>query len=350
MKNKESQVIKEEVKNYYGNVLQSKSDLKTTSCCSLSDLPTYLRPILSQIHPEIQDKFYGCGSPIPLAMEGKTILDLGCGTGRDVYLLSKLVGENGRVIGVDMTIKQIEIAQKYQDYHKEKFGFAQSNVEFIQGNMEDLSSIASNSIDIVVSNCVINLSTDKLQVLSETFRVLKEGGELYFSDIFADRRIPKKLVNDSVLYGECLSGALYIHDFRRILAKVGCLDYRVLERSIVEPQNQEIENKIGNIKFLSMSIRAFKLSSLEDQCEDYGQVAIYRKEIKNSPNFYVLDDHHIFYLNKPVLVCSNTAEMLQKTRLSAFFEVLGDKKEHFGLFDCDTSFEKENITNPNACC
>ncbi len=138
------------------------------------------------------EKFYGCGLPIPVTVEGCTILDLGCGTGRDVYVCSKLVGEKGPLIGVDMTEEQLEIARRHREAQSIKFGYKEPNVTFFQGYIKDLASmgIGHSSIDIVISNCVINLSPDKESVFSEIFRVLKPGGELYFSDIFADRRLP----------------------------------------------------------------------------------------------------------------------------------------------------------------
>jgi arsenite methyltransferase len=161
-------------------------------------MPEYLRPILNEIHTEILDRFYGCGSPIPSALEGATLLDLGCGTGRDAYMLAKLVGPNGRVIGLDMTDEQLDVARRHIDYHMKKFGYASPNVDFREGFMEDLAAagIADNSIDLVVSNCVINLSPNKEKVFSEILRVLKPSGELYFSDVFCRsahcRRVEKR--------------------------------------------------------------------------------------------------------------------------------------------------------------
>jgi len=124
-------------------------------------MPSYLKTLLAGLHPEVLERFYGCGSPLPPALEGKTVLDLGCGTGRDCYLLSKLVGPSGRVIGVDMTPEQLEIAVRHRDWHAERFGY--SNVDFLYGHIENLATlgIADNSIDVVVSNCVINLSPEK---------------------------------------------------------------------------------------------------------------------------------------------------------------------------------------------
>ncbi|HMB90043.1 MAG TPA: methyltransferase domain-containing protein, partial [Rhodothermales bacterium] len=104
------------VREYYGTVLQGTADLKTSACCTPDAMPRHLRDILAEIDDEILDRFYGCGSPIPLALDGCTVLDLGCGSGRDVYVLSQLVGPNGRVIGVDMTEEQLAIASRHQAY------------------------------------------------------------------------------------------------------------------------------------------------------------------------------------------------------------------------------------------
>jgi arsenite methyltransferase len=342
----------ENVQEYYGNVLRSKNDLKTGACCTAESIPEYLRPILNDIHPEILDRFYGCGSPIPFALEGATVLDLGCGTGRDVFMLSKLVGENGRVIGLDMTDEQLTVARKHTEWQMQKFGFAKPNVEFKKGFMEDLVSagIADNSIDLVISNCVINLSPDKDKVFAEIFRVLKPGGELYFSDVFADRRIPGELRNDPVLLGECLSGALYTEDFRRMLAKHGIVDFRVVKSSPVPIMDKEIERKIGMVNFTSLTVRAFKLD-LEDKCEDYGQVAYYQGTIPEAPHEFILDDHHLIRTGMPFLVCGNTAKMLSETRYAKNFKIVGDTSTHFGLFDCKPTGTVAGDDNAaGACC
>jgi arsenite methyltransferase len=114
----------ESVKEYYGKILNSSSDLKTSACCPTESMPAHLREILKDIHDEVKDKFYGCGSPIPHALEAKTVLDLGSGTGRDCFILSKLVGPRGRVIGVDMTEEQIEVAERHMStITEQKFGF-----------------------------------------------------------------------------------------------------------------------------------------------------------------------------------------------------------------------------------
>lgn len=325
----------DDVRHYYGEVLQSSSDLKTGACCPLEAMPESLRAMLADIHPEVIERFYGCGSPIPPALAGKTVLDLGCGSGRDVYLLSRMVGEDGRVIGVDMTEEQLEIAKRHQAWHAERYGYRESNVSFVHGYIEQLDAcgIADASIDVVVSNCVLNLSPQKDQAFAEIFRVLKPGGELYFSDVFSDRRIPDALRTDPVLLGECLSGALYTEDFRRLMEKLGCADVRTVSQAPIPLLDPKIEEKIGMVGFRSITIRAFKMS-LEDRCEEYGQVATYRGGIEGLPHAFVLDDHHRFETGRPMLVCGNTFDMLAQSRYATHFELAGNKDTHYGLFDC----------------
>jgi SAM-dependent methyltransferase len=343
--------IIEQVKEYYGKQLQSKNDLQTSACCAIDKPPAEIRAILPLIADEIHARFYGCGSPLPPLLEGMTLLDLGCGTGRDVYIASKLIGQSGCVIGVDMTVEQIETAIKYQDEQRERFGFKTSNVKFMQGYIEDLKSlgIEDNSVDVVISNCVINLSPAKANVFEEIYRVLKPGGELFFSDIFVDRRIPESLTNDSVLHGECLSGALYVEDFRRLMAKIGWVDFRYTEVRELELDNEEIEKLLGFATFSSRTIRAFKLSDLEDICEDYGQVAWYDGSIPASPHYFDLDDHHRFFKNKPMLVCGNTASMISNTRYGKAFKVIGNRDVHYGVFE-DCAPGSNNETTPSGSC
>lgn len=345
--------VKTSVKEYYGEVLQSKEDLKTSACCAPDAVPEHHKPILAQLEDEILAKFYGCGSPIPSALEGCTVLDLGCGTGRDAYLVSKLVGSTGSVIGIDMTEEQLAVANKYEAVQAEKFGYDAPNTSFRLGYIEDLKSagVEDNSVDVVISNCVINLSSDKKAVFSEIFRVLKEGGELYFSDIFADRRIPEALAKDPILLGECLGGAMYVEDFRRMMRDVGCLDFRVVGQHTVEVEDPALAAKLGNIKFTSLTIRAFKLASIEDRCEDFGQVAYYNGGIDESPHAFELDDHHLFEKGRPMLVCGNSAAMVQETRFGKYFTVTGDRSTHYGLFDCgDATVVVEGESAAGGCC
>jgi len=324
-----------DVQKYYGEVLASSSDLRTSACCSPDAMAPWLKRLVLDVHPEVRDRFYGCGSPIPEAIEGLTVVDLGCGTGRDAYVLARLVGPAGRVIGVDMTVEQLAVAERHLDWHRDRYAGEMGSVEFRHGRIEDLAAlgIGDSEVDVVISNCVVNLAPAKEPVFAEVLRVLRPGGELLVADVFADRRIPADLAADPVLRGECLGGALYWEDFRRMLAGHGVDDVRVTARSPITNDDEALAAKAGMIGFESVTYRAFKLD-LEDRCEDYGHVATYLGTIPHQPHAFVLDDHHTFPTGKPVLVCGNTADMLTATRYGAHFRITGDKSVHHGLFDC----------------
>ena len=330
---------KDAVKEYYGKILQSKKDLKTNACCAIDSFPEPIKSIIKNIESEILDKFYGCGSPIPPLLEGCNILDLGSGSGRDVYIVSYLAGEKGFATGVDMTDEQLEVADKYKDIQMKKFGFKRCNVDFKKGYIEDLkeAGIGDNSQDVVISNCVINLSPDKLSVFKEVFRVLKPGGELYFSDVFAGSRIPESLSDDPVFYGECLGGAMYIEDFRRLLAKLGIGDYSLVAKRKLTFSEPEVVSKVGDIEFYSMTIRAFKLDNLENTRQNYGQTATYLGTISGYPDQFIFDAEHTFPAGKSIPVCGNTASILRHTRFAKHFKVTGDRSRHLGGFSQDSA-------------
>ena len=347
----------ENIKEYYSHITkEQEGKMKTGICsCALDGAPDHIQAIRASVDEEIVKRFYGCGSPIPDALEGLTVLDLGCGTGYDVYTISKLVGEEGHVIGVDMNDDQLAIAEKYRDSMAETFGYKKSNVTFKKGYIEDLKSIGieDESIDIVISNCVINLSPDKESVFKEIFRVLKRGGELYFSDIFADRRLPESLEDDPVLLGECIGGAMYVEDFRRLMRKVGWEDFRYMSTTNAAIDNPEIEKRIGNIGFTSRTVRAMKIPDMmEDICEQYGQFVTYKGGILGSEDAFDLDDHHRFFEGLPASVCGNTCAMIQETRFSKYFDIYGDRSRHFGPFEgCSTEGgDEEDAPSGGSCC
>lgn len=323
------------VRDYYGRVLTHTADLKTNACCASSEPPRWLREMMANVHDDVHRRFYGCGFPIPEALRDATVLDLGCGSGRDAYVLSQMVGRDGSVHGVDMTEAQLRVARRTEDWHRRRFGYPESNVRFHHGYIEDLGAlgITDGSVDVVVSNCVVNLSPVKDVVLGEVYRVLRPGGEFYLSDVFADRRLPDDLVHDPVLHAECLGGALYRADFEALAASVGFGDPRAMTEAPITIENEEIERKVGAAKFTSVTYRLFKLEGLDTHCEDYGQVATYRGGIPNRESLFWLDDHHAFELGRPERVCGNTATMLTETRFSDCFEVT-ERGPHFGAFPC----------------
>lgn len=328
-------MIHDQVKDYYGRVLQKSDDLQTNACCTDAGMPKYLKQVIGKIHDEVLTRYYGCGLVAPDQLEGMRILDLGSGSGRDVYALSALVGESGEVVGVDMTDEQLDVARRHVDYHAEVFGYARPNVRFLKGYIEKLDELdlEPGSFDIIVSNCVINLSPDKLAVLRHAYNLLKPGGEMYFSDVYADRRIPQQLAEDPVLYGECLSGALYWNDFENLAKTAGFADPRLVEDSPITINNDEQAAKTGPIQFFSATYRLFKLDGLEPSCEDYGQAVIYRGSVANQVHGFILDKHHYIPKGKVFPVCGNTYRMLHDTRFQEHFEFIGDWSTHYGIFE-----------------
>lgn len=330
----------ESVKEYYGEVLQTSSDLQTNACCTAGDVPDFLKTILSKLHDDVLAKYYGCGLIAPGDLKDMRILDLGSGSGRDVYVLSALVGEGGHVVGVDMTDAQLDVARAHQDYHADAFGYAAPNTEFHKGYIEKLDDLPlePGSFDIIVSNCVLNLATDKGAVLRGAYRLLKPGGEMYFSDVYADRRIPEDLRKDEVLYGECLSGALYWNDFENFAKQAGFADPRLVEDRPLTIENSAIEARVGQISFYSATYRLFKLDALEPACEDYGQAVIYKGTQDAAPHVFELDKHHIIETGKVFPVCGNTYRMLAETRFAGHFDFIGNWDTHYGIFaDCGDS-------------
>lgn len=158
----------------------------------------------------------GCGNPIAIAeiQEGETVLDLGSGGGFDCFLARKQVGDTGYVIGVDMTPEMIKLSRK----NAEKSGYA--NVDFRIGEIEHLP-VADNSVDVIISNCVINLSLDKMQVFKDAYRVLKKGGRISISDVVATAQLPDNIKEDLALVAGCIGGAEYVEDIRFMLQNAG---------------------------------------------------------------------------------------------------------------------------------
>ena len=341
------------VQDYYGRQLQSTSDLKTSACCDISTVPEWLKPLLGRIHPDVLSRYYGCGLVCPPLLEGCRVLDLGCGSGRDVYALAQLVGKSGSVVGVDMTDEQLAVAEKYRTHHAQAFGF--DNVQFMHGYIERLEdlNLEPGSFDVIVSNCVVNLSPDKDAVMRGVHRLLKPGGEFFFSDVYADRRVPVAVQNDPILYGECLGGALYWNDFLRLSHQHGFADPRLTTDRPLDITDPSLATRVGNLRFYSATYRLFKIAELETACEDYGQAVIYKGTIPECADRFALDKHHDLETGRVFPVCGNTWRMLKDTRFSQHFEFIGDFSRHYGIFTgCGTSMPYDSVASGTAaaCC
>ncbi|KAM9770353.1 arsenite methyltransferase [Menidia menidia] len=307
-----------DVKDYYGNRVKQSADLQTSACkAPAQPTPPHVRQALKKVHPEVTSKYYGCGLVVPESLEGCRILDLGSGTGRDCYMLSQLVGEGGHVTGVDMTEGQLELARKYVDYHMKEFGFKKPNVSFVQGYIEALTEagLEKDSFDIIISNCVVNLSPDKKRVLAEAYSVLKDGGELYFSDIYTTGRLTEEIKNHKVLWGECLGGALWWRDLLQLAAEAGFSPPRLVTASIVSVDNQELQDALGDFKFVSATYRLFKIpKGSTEACQ-----VIYNGSITGAEERFQFDCQYTFKANEVVEVDGDVAAILSNSRFAGDF-------------------------------
>lgn len=299
---------------------------ETALCCPVDYDSQYLA-ILPQ---EIIDKDYGCGDPSRYVRSGETVLDLGCGAGKICYIAAQVVGPTGLVIGVDMTPEMLAVADKYRDQIGERLGF--HNVEFRRGRIQDLRTnldaveqylrhhpiasvadlqtftafqaeqraqqplIVDESVDVVVSNCVLNLvdDADKRQLFQEIFRVLRKGGRAVISDIVADESVPLHLKHDPALWSGCLSGALQEHAFLQAFAEAGFHGIAILKR------DEQPWRTVEGIGFRSVTVAAYK--GKQGPCWDCNQAVIYKgpwSEVKD-------DDGHTLVRGAPMAVCEKT--------------------------------------------
>ena len=233
MGQKQHDDIRQRVRHAYSEVAQASSSGtcygETNGCCGVPETPIglfstrlgYSDDDLTSV-PEGADMGLGCGNPRAIASlkPGEIVLDLGCGGGFDCFLAAQEVGENGRVIGIDMTPDMISKARQ----NAENGGY--TNTEFRLGEIEYLP-VADNSIDVIISNCVINLSPNKPQVFKDAFRVLKSGGRLAISDVVATTELPEEVSNDPVMYSGCMGGASLIVELESFLRSAGFIHIRI---------------------------------------------------------------------------------------------------------------------------
>ena len=251
----DSKEIKKAVKKRYANFAQD-----ATSCCPTCNSKKngiteqtksigYSTNELKNI-PESAVMGLGCGNPTALAdlKEGEIVLDLGSGAGIDVFLSANKVGESGHVIGVDMTEEMIKKAEKIAKENGYK------NVEFRRGEIENLP-VKDNAVDVIISNCVINLSPDKLQTFKEAFRVLKPGGRLMVSDLVTEGALPEDIKNSFDAWSGCIAGALEKNEYLGTIQKAGFRDVKIVSQT--RYTQKEIDRRLVG-KITSIKVRAYK--------------------------------------------------------------------------------------------
>lgn len=328
-------------------------------CCPVE----YNQDLLKIIPQEVIEKDYGCGDPSRYVKPGETVLDLGSGTGKICFITAQVVGANGKVIGVDMTDDMLEIARRNAPIVAERLGYA--NVEFRKGRIQDLSLnleildaelkknpianantflraqelaanlcvkhplIASDSIDVVVSNCVLNLveSQDKKQLFQEIFRVLRKGGRAVISDIVSDEDVPDLMQQDPTLWSGCISGALREDLFLKAFEDAGFYGIRLLKRD--EQPWQTVEG----IEFRSVTVEAFK--GKQGECLECNQAVIYLGPFKEVLD----DDDHRLRRGDRVAVCDKTFHLYKKAPYAESFEFIEPRvpveSKDAKPYDCD---------------
>lgn len=257
---RKTEEIKKIVRDGYAKAITQKTSCCSTgSCCggtnqakTISKKIGYSDSEMNAV-PEGANLGFGCGNPVALATlkEGDVVLDLGSGAGFDAFLAAQRVGKSGRVIGVDMTPEMLKKAKS----NAEKGGY--KNVEFRSGEIEDLP-VEDNSIDVIISNCVINLSPDKKAVFKEAHRVLKSGGRLMVSDLVLDKDLPKAIKDSIEAYVGCLSGAIKKDEYLKLITMAGFKDVLVISES-----SYPVDAMFDNLEAAQDAVVSIKVSAVK---------------------------------------------------------------------------------------
>ncbi len=352
-------------------------------CCPVD----YDRSLLALLPQEIIEKDYGCGDPSRYVKSGNVVLDLGSGSGKICYMAAQLVGETGKVIGVDMNDDMLALARKYTAEMAQKLG--SDRVHFVKGQIQDLALdlaamdaylqknpiskaedvihlrtwqeqqrkaaplIADNSIDLVVSNCVLNLvrDSDKTQLVQEIFRVTKPGGRVAISDIVSDEPVPEHLKQNQQLWSGCISGALQEHEFLQAFLAAGFI---AVKYDKWETQPWQV---VEGIEFRSVTITAVKPQN--EPCIDKGHAVIYRGAFSK-----VYDDEgHVYLRGQRMAVCERNFKLLTSDVFGNDFIGIAPMTESEGkLWDCHPGtiravaetkggvYQDNNCCNTTSCC
>jgi arsenite methyltransferase len=316
------------------------NSVDTKLCCPVNYEGEYLKAIPQ----EVIERDYGCGDPSRYLREGETVLDLGSGSGKICFIAAQIVGSKGKVIGVDMTDEMLEVARRNAPIVAQRLGYA--NTEFRKGRIQDLALdlelldrqlkrspitdaasflaadeladelrvkhplVANDSIDVVVSNCVLNLvePKSKRQLFEEIFRVLKKGGRAVISDIVSDEEVPEEMQSDPELWSGCISGALTEEGFLGAFESAGFYGIQILRR------NAQPWRTVQGIEFRPVTIEAFK--GKQGDCFERNQAVIYRGPFKEVLD----DDNHRMERGRRYAVCDKTYSLYKKEPYREFFE------------------------------
>ncbi|KAI3382741.1 hypothetical protein SNEBB_007294 [Seison nebaliae] len=309
--------IQEDVQKYYGDTLKSSKDLRVVTCELTNKLSKDNVALYKSLHEDVREKNYGCGIVYPQFVDNCKIIDLGSGSGCDCYMLSKMVGENGTILGVDMIPEQISLSKKYIDFHTKLFGFKKPNTNFIQDTIENFvknKDIGKNFFDVAVSNCVINLVADKKLALQNIFSVLNEGGEFYFSDMYANINLPK--FDNPIMWGEGISGALYWKKFIEIAEEIGFTTPLMMSAAPIPVEDEEFKKILDPIgaKYVAITYRLFKPKKIGTKLE------------KNKNLKYIgdgslkIDCYNTVKKNQIIKPLPELYEILNGSRYAKFFE------------------------------
>ena len=318
----------------YSRYATAAQDVERALCCPVE----YDTDFLQVIPQEIIERDYGCGDPTPYVRPGDTVVDLGSGGGKACYILSQIVGAEGKVIGVDCNDQMLALARRHRKSVAERLGY--SNVEFrcgliqdLQLNLERLSEelarrpvhkhhrwlelrniedhlrqehplIADESVDVIVSNCVLNLvkTADKKQLFGEMYRVLRNGGRAVISDIVSDEHPSEAILSDPKLWSGCIAGAFREDEFLEMFESVGFYGVEILQRQ------KEPWQVIDGIEFRSITVRAYK--GKEGPCLERHQSVIYKGPWKSVQD----DDGHHYQRGKRMAVCDKTFRILTHSK------------------------------------
>lgn len=348
--------------DYEAAVLERYGDAAKAFEACLCLPVSYDRSLLGVIPDEILEKDYGCGDPSRYIREGETVLDLGSGSGKACYIISQIVGAWGKVIGVDFNPPMLELARKYQQSVGDRLGY--HNVEFRRGKIQDLRTdlelvdrylqrhpigsvtglarledfqhricreqplVADASIDVIVSNCVLNLvrPEDKKQLFAEMYRVLKRGGRVAISDIVSDEPVPEPLAKDPDLWSACVSGAFQEEEFLRAFEEAKFHGIQI------EELRSEPYQTVEGIDFRAVTVTAYK--GKEGPCIERNQAVIYRGPWKQ----VVDDDGHTLERGARMAVCDKTFKLYSQPPYAGQFILVPPREEvamaGAGEFDC----------------